>query len=259
MAICLLAAFRDYLAGRDVAAGVWLGVGFLLKLLPLAILPFLVLDGRRLRWKLVLSALTISAVGCAIAIWIWSPTALLRPLLFNAQRPSAAQGLFAFTKYVMGFNLDRWSGPTIALSLTALMMWSVARRPAPVPTALAAIGLVLTFHRHGGTSYMVMLAVPLAWYATERKDWMLQLATILYAGWASACIVIWGQQGLISSSEVKNTIEHAAGLTACLINLELVTVLLRRAGAVHQEKKRVAFGHPVAVTVHSIEGPLREG
>jgi hypothetical protein len=244
VAICLLAALRDYLAGRDVAAGVWLGVGFLLKLVPLAVLPFLALDGRRLRWRLAWSALTVSAVGFALAIWIWGWQAPLRSLLFNAQRPSQADsaGLFAFTRYVMGFDLDRWSGPTIAVSLTALMVWSVARRPAPVPTALAAILLLFTFHKMGSRTYPVMLAVPLSWYVTERTDRMLRLATILYAGWVSSSIVIWGSEGLLASTGLPymaNDITLATGLLVCLINLALVTVLLRRAGAVDQEKRRV--------------------
>ncbi len=230
VAICLLAALRDYLAGRDVTAGVWLGVGFLFKFLPLAVLPFLVLDGRRLRWKVALSALTISVAGFALAIWIWGRSAPLRPLLFNSQRPSGSCSLFAFARYVMGFNLDHWSGPIIAVSLGALMVWSVARRPPPVRTALAALGLILAFHKFGSMAYTVMLSVPLAWYVTEGADRMLQQATILYTGWMSACFVV-----VLTGRHlgVGNTIMFAAGLPNCLIALALVSALLCRGPTDH--------------------------
>ncbi len=46
-----VAAVEARVRQRDVAAGVFLGLGVLLKLMPIVLLPFLVLDGRRLRCR----------------------------------------------------------------------------------------------------------------------------------------------------------------------------------------------------------------
>jgi hypothetical protein len=229
---CLLAAIRDHRAGRDAACGTWLGVGFLLKFLPFAALPFLALDDRRPRWKLILAALAVSAGGLAISALVWGPRPTLRPLVFAARRPSAWFSGFAFVRVALGIDLDALSGPLIALSLIALATWHVYRRPDPVPTALAAIGLVLALYKHGGMQYPIVLAVPTAWFANVAQDRILKWATILYAGWDSALWVffptIWETW---SEGPHRELLKVVGGLPVFLLTLLLVAALIHQARA----------------------------
>jgi hypothetical protein len=251
VALCLLGAMRGRRAGRDPAAGAWLGAGFLLKFLPIALLPFLALDGRRLRWRLVLATLAISVGGLALSAAIWGPVTVTYPLSHAGGRLSVWISPFAFARVVLGLNLDAWSTPAIAVSLAALMAWAVSRRSEPVLTALAALGVVLMLYKVGAKQYPTMLAVPAAWFAARDEDRWLRWATMLYAGWVSAFNLVilvfyarWpariselarralfrdgnppGSQGYWGETLV------AAAVPACLITLVLIAALLRRARA----------------------------
>jgi hypothetical protein len=230
--LCLLAASSNRRAGSDVTSGTWLAIGFLLKFLPLVALPFLALDGRRPRLKLISAAAVLSAGGLIVSAMIWGPRPTLRPLVFAARRPSAWFSGFAFARVMLGIDLDALSGPLTALSLTALAAWFWYRRPDPIPVALAAIGVVLALYKHGGTQYPVMLAVPVAWFAIGNKNRILRLATVLYAGWASA---VWMAFPTIWESwppgPSKELLKVAGGLPVFLLTMFLVAALLHQARA----------------------------
>ena len=81
---------------RDVAAGVFLGLGVLLKLMPIVLLPFLMLDGRRLRYRLPAAAVITILLGFGASLVIWGPD--FRPLIFAAGRSSHHLSIYRFLK-----------------------------------------------------------------------------------------------------------------------------------------------------------------
>jgi hypothetical protein len=228
VALCILGAIRSRRKEQDTLCGMWIGVGFLLKFLPIVMLPFLALDGFRVRWKTARSAIAVSGGGFALSAIIWGLRPTLRPLIHAGTRTSSWFSGFAFSRVAVGIDLDFLSGPLIALSLVALTIWFIVCKTDPVPTALAAIGLVIAFYRHGGTQYPVLLAVPAMWLAITSRNPKLTLATGLYCGWASAVWMffptVWETW---SEGPYRELLKVSGGLPTFVLTLLLVAALIR--------------------------------
>ena len=70
---------------RDFAAGAVLGLAALLKFYPILLVPLFALDRERVRGRLMLSAVVVTAFGLAVAIGIWGK-APLQPLHLGTDR-----------------------------------------------------------------------------------------------------------------------------------------------------------------------------
>ncbi len=71
--------------GLLVLAGVAVGMAALTKYYPLLLLPFFALDGRRLRWPLIVSGLAVFCIGFAATIVVWGGPPI-HALLYGAER-----------------------------------------------------------------------------------------------------------------------------------------------------------------------------
>ena len=136
-----LAAVRARSRRRDVASGACLGLGVLLKYMPIVLLPFLILDRGRPRYRL--------RTVMVIVPWAWVPACLsggpttFRPLLFAAGRTSQHLSIYRFLKGY--YSPLRWidlnEDPDLAAPAFMLMAllgrgWWFRRRmiePAPPP------------------------------------------------------------------------------------------------------------------------------
>ena len=93
VATCCLGAIHWSKGRRDISAGIWLAVGILLKFIPIVLVPFLSIQNRRIRPKLLLTCSTIVILAFSLSYILWGD-AVFHPLLFAAERPSVHPSVF---------------------------------------------------------------------------------------------------------------------------------------------------------------------
>jgi hypothetical protein len=94
--------------GRLVAAGLLVGLAALTKYYPLMLLPFFALDGRRLRWSVIVSGMVVFCLGleAAVAVWGHGP---IDGILYNSRRGPTLLSILASLKAVFGGDdVVRW-------------------------------------------------------------------------------------------------------------------------------------------------------
>ncbi len=132
---CVLAT-QARIERRDVMAGGALGLGVLLKYMPIVLLPFLILDGGRIRLRssLFITACAVILLGLAISEAVWGPS-VFRPLLFAAQRSSEYLSIFRYLKGLYSpllhldiqRNFDDMSAPILFVALLRMDMEPAAK------------------------------------------------------------------------------------------------------------------------------------
>ena len=93
--LCCVAAVAARADGRDVLSAVSLGLGVLIKFMPIVLLPFLILDRQRFRFRLLAAAVGVIAAGFLISLLIWG-TSTFRPMFFAAGRTSQHLSIYRF-------------------------------------------------------------------------------------------------------------------------------------------------------------------
>jgi hypothetical protein len=213
---------------RDAAAGVSLGLGFLLKLLPAAILPYLFVDNqevrRRVRWRFAFAAFATMALGMFVAWLIWGETCL-RPFRFATVRGS--QGL-SMLRALRGFGLDLdvFSPPILLGSCGVVWLIVLARRLDA--TTAAACGLLVTLlaYKVGFAQYQTPLIALLLDQAITRGRW--RAALLVYLGWVAGFDLFdWAVGGVVGGPTSRWAwVEAVAGVPTTALGLWLLASLL---------------------------------
>jgi len=243
VAVACVAAVDRRIRGRDASAGVWLGAGVLLKYLPLAILPFLALDGRRPRPRLMLAAGATVAAGLAVSALIWGP-ATFRPLTFAATRGSTLLSIFRFLRgpysplVVLGLarDVDFLALPCLAAAGLAAFAWCLRRRADPATSALAAALTTLLFYRVGFVQYQMVPFLLASYWALSparpaRAGGFVAAAMGAYFGWLALFDVYYASfGGVVHPGDPRAWVDDVAGLPTFLLGSALLVGLLRAAG-----------------------------
>ena len=170
-----VAAVEARVRQRDVVSGVCLGLGVLLKFMPIVLLPFLILDRGRPRYRLLSAAVVAIALGLGASVLLWGPSTF-RPLIFVAERQSLHLSIYRFLKgrYSplgwLDFNENPDQAAPAFMLMALLWAWLLVRKRMiePAPAAVLAVLVTLMFYQVGFAQYHMVLFV-LASY------WMMML------------------------------------------------------------------------------------
>ena len=191
------AAVEARIRDRDVLSGVCLGLGVLLKFLPIVLVPFLILDRGRPRYRLLIAAAVTVCLGLGASLLIWGP-ATFRPMIFAAGRSSHHLSIYRFLKG--SYSPLRWidvhedldqAAPLFILSALLWMWQSVRKRLIePAPAAVLAVLVMLMFYQVGFAQYhMVLFVLASYWILSARRairgEILLWIALSGYFGWLS--------------------------------------------------------------------------
>jgi hypothetical protein len=209
VAIACALAVAWFLQGREVLAGASLALGFLLKLIPIVIVPFFTVDlaGRRVRFRLMVGALVPMVLGYLVSFSIWGP-ATFRPFQFGTQRGSTLLSIFRFLRggasplrWCWGdVNVDAWSMPCLAVAWLGAFLTCQWRRTDPITSTLAAVLTTLLFYQVGFIQYqMVVFLMMACWLGrygpTLAQDRGLAVAIGAYFGWLTLFDVFYAYLG----------------------------------------------------------------
>jgi len=240
VAVACAAAVHAKVRGRDIASGAILAAGALLKYLPLVILPFLALDGRRPRPRLVLAAAVPIALGLGLSALIWGPSTF-RPLAFAATRGSNLLSIFRFLRGAYS-PLRLFGGapdgdflalPCLALAGGSAFAWCWWRRVDMATSALLATLTTLLFYRVGFVQYQMVPFLLASYWAMSGREWLgrapfLMAALGVYFGWLAAFDLYYAWfGGVVHPEDPWAWVEEVAGLPTFLTGLALLIALIR--------------------------------
>jgi hypothetical protein len=243
MAILILASVHLCVKQNDYMSGICIGAGFLLKFLPVGILPFFVitgLDPLKWRWRTLVAALLLMISGMLGSWLIWG-SSTFRPLVFASERGSS---LISIWRYLRGIhspltlmtghpiNLDRWAMPVMLGMLFWVFIITLKRRSEISHTTFLVLLTVLIFYKVGFLQYQMVLFMILPyWFARNTEQIQssrpIQMATIVYFIWiVSFDLFDNAVGGIIGQGRSFGWVEEWAGLPTFLIGMTLWTVLI---------------------------------
>jgi Glycosyltransferase family 87 len=175
LALAAVALVED---GRAASGGAALALGVLTKLYPLALVPLLALDGRRIRGRFLAGFLGTLAAGVAATWWTWG-SSFLAPFAYAVERRSSLLSVFYFLRgsrsplrvLSPSPDLDWLSGYLVLASLALLLASHVRwRLSASFSSALAAV-MLFAFYKVGHFQfYVTPLLLLVHWYFREAWD-----------------------------------------------------------------------------------------
>jgi hypothetical protein len=170
------------LRGREAAAGLCIGLGVLLKLVPIVLLPFLAVGRNRLHLRFAAVCLAGILCGFLASYLAWGPSTFA-PLSFaGAREPTLS--IYPLLARAAGPGALAWVGPTALVVFGAtLFAWHLAVRLEPAPAALLAMLGTLLLYQVGYNNYqMIVLMLAAYWIAVDW--WRLRSERLLLAGLA---------------------------------------------------------------------------
>jgi hypothetical protein len=243
--IACVAAVAFVLRGREVLAGASLAVGFLLKLIPIVIVPFFALDvdGRRIRGRFLAGAVVPMVLGYAVSLSIWGRSTF-RPFTFAYQRGSTLMSIFRFLRggasplrwFVDHPDLDAWSTPCLAVAGLLIFLICQWRRADPATSAVAAVLTTLLFYQVGFLQYQMILFLLMTYWLGRYGPalaWHRGLAVAIggYFGWLSLFDLFYCYAGgIMQANGPWGWVADRVGLPTFLLGSFLLVNLLRVAG-----------------------------
>jgi hypothetical protein len=234
--IACVVATQARIERRDVLSGAVLGLGVLLKYLPIVLLPFLVLDGGRTRprFYLFVTACAVILLGLAISEAVWGPS-VFRPLLFAAHRDSQYLSIFRYLKGLysplihmdIARNFDYMAAPILFVALLRAWTWSRLRNIETACSAVLAIATTLLFYQVGFPQYQMVLFMLASYWVVARSEQIrnrvpLYVSLGCYFGWLGIFDVIECTVGVDFHS-----MQEWAGLPTFLLGCGLITCIVR--------------------------------
>jgi hypothetical protein len=231
--VASVAATHERRRGRDVPCAVALAAGVLLKFFPVVLIPFLALDRRRVRFRLVAIAAGLIALGMGLSCLVWGPSTF-RPVSFAATRSSTYLSIFRFLRggysplraWGLEPDVDWLALPVLGLALLATWLWCRARAVDPATAAfLASLATVLLYPNGFPQYQMVPLMLASYWVAETWNDrrhrTALAIALVGYFGWIAAFDITYC---LIGDGSPR--FEDAVGLPTFVIGSALATCVV---------------------------------
>lgn len=229
-----IAAVECRMQGKDYASAGWISAGTLLKFFPGVLVPFLMLDGRRIRVRFLATTLVLGALGMGTACLIWGLGAL-RPLMFAANREPAHLSIFRFltgnhspidTDFVF-FTLDQAATPILLLTLAWLWTWTRRRRFEMFASCVLVVTVTLLLYKVGFAQYpMVLFVLGVYWFIRDHAT--LRRRVPLVASFCAYFLWIAHFDYLLSTNQVYRDVEWD-GLPTFGLGCLLIASIVRSA------------------------------
>jgi hypothetical protein len=250
--LCCVAAVAARACGRDVRSGVCLGLGALIKFMPIVLLPFLALDRPRYRYRLLGTAVGIVAAGFLVSVLIWG-SSTFRPVLFAAERTSQHLSIFRFLKgrnsplRLIGLreDLDRLAGPVMLLALLRAWLWFRRNQIHVIPASVLAILILVSLYPVGFPQYQMVLFLLSSFWVTRETPVIPNRAFLLFAlvchfAWLSF-FVVFESISNIDNYNMQEWIGLPTFILECLLGWAIVRSAIARAGGLDEGQDATAL------------------
>jgi len=238
-AVLCIAAVALARRGLDAASGACVGLGFLLKLFPVLLLPFLGVWGRRLRPVLITSGVVTIVLGIGASVSVWG-TSTFTPLRTNAARGSCFLSVSYYLRgpYSPFYSLtNRYDWDELSMfcfAFVGLLLFAAAwwYRFDVVTKATLVLLSPLVFYKAGLPQYHtnvagLLLYYSLVWPGLPTRDRRLKTAILAYLGYLTAVNCVYVVTDFWVTRSRWSVLADVVGLPAFLIGIWLVYELVR--------------------------------
>lgn len=231
-----------------ILSGSLLGLGFLLKFVPVVLVPFMAFGNQGLKrsnGRFVGASIGMMAAGMAVSWRIWGD-AVFRPLAFVSTRGSS---LLSVWRYLKGphspmvwaglppQDFDGFATPVLMLALAVVWAILIPRRTEYAHASFCALLTTVLFYRVGFVQYQMFpfLILPY-WYAIHREtvdaSRGVRISLILYLGWV-VCFDLFDNAvgGIVGQDRPWAWLEDWSGLPNFVLGIVLLMNLLRMPAA----------------------------
>ena len=236
-----LGAIRAWARGYDIRSGMCLALGVLLKYQPIVLLPGLLLDRGRVRWRFLFVALGAIAFGMELSCLVWGMSTL-SPLELAATRDATPLSIFYFVRGrysplqlfgVMG-HYDHLAPFVLFLALVAAWAWAWVRQPDALAAALVAAVTTVLFYRTAYPQYqMVPFVLGSSWAVRHWESFMGRTGRVVaiasYFGWLAAFDLYYAFDDEGPGSRYWSTVQHVVGLPSFLCGCAFLASVIRSA------------------------------
>jgi hypothetical protein len=236
VALACLGALHYRMQDRDRISGTLLAIGTLLKIFPVVMLPFLLIDGRRLRIRLGAWYLLFTGVGLLVAWLMWGTWAFY-PYRCGTSREPSFLSIFAFLAgpysilhvFHIADNANSLAMPLLAIAGLTVFTACYHCKIDYITGSILALLTTLTFYKLGHPQFQMVLFVLIPyWYV---KNWQqlssrisLHLICGCYLGWISEVVVLYISSEL--QTDVGRVLLHAGGVPTFVLALATIVVVL---------------------------------
>jgi len=212
-ALCMILAATQFADGRRNSAGIWIGLGALMKFYPLLFAGFLMSrnDGR-LDLRVPVTALAVFVAGMLLAYLFWGPS-VLEPFQFGSDRGAK---MLSILRFVWSFENLR-DAPLVQHLLAANSLYVLAiatlvslhgwlARIAWQITLLVGILGVFAVYKVGHPQFFVTWLAVWAWIMVGRRDskpWRVARAFLPVAVFLSAYQSLYLLSNLLADAYFK--------------------------------------------------------
>jgi hypothetical protein len=173
VSLACVAAVHSLVGRKDGASGTYLGLGILLKYIPIVILPFLVFSERRFHFRLLSFCVGVVILGLIVSVLIWG-TSTFFPLTLAATRSSAwsiyvvlASTHSPLRPFLNSPTVDWLEKPLLLTAGLATFAWCILRQIEPALSCTLAILVTLLFYRVGYANYQMLLFSLISYWAVS--------------------------------------------------------------------------------------------
>jgi Glycosyltransferase family 87 len=173
VSLACVAAVHRLVGSKDGASGTYLGLGILLKYMPIVILPFLVFSERRFHFRLLSFCVGVVILGLGVGVLIWG-TSTFFPLTLAATRSSAlsiyvvlASTHSPLRPFLDSPTVDWLEKPLLLTAGLAMFTWCILRQIEPALSSALAILITLLFYRVGNANYQMVLFSLISYWAVS--------------------------------------------------------------------------------------------
>jgi hypothetical protein len=171
--LACVAAVHWRLNNRDWLSGIFVGVGILLKFVPIVILPFLTFNGERVHFRLIMYCAGVVLLGFAASLLVWGPSTFV-PLTFALTRDATLSiyNLLDSTHSPLRLFLDspnsEWlAKPSLFLVSVGVYAWCVVHRTGAALSAAITVLVILLFYWVGWSHYQMVVLVLISYWAVS--------------------------------------------------------------------------------------------
>ena len=176
-AFCMIAACIAYSMGGRASAGVWIGLGALMKFYPLLFVAFLAVgrDGK-LDLRAPIVAAAVFAAGMALAYTLWGQQSL-SPILFGVERPAKTLSILRLAREfdwlrdtaVLEHLIARNSLYVIAVTICVALYGWLSRWGWELTLLIGILAVFVVYKTGHVQFYLTWLAV-WAWILVTRRE-----------------------------------------------------------------------------------------
>jgi hypothetical protein len=234
VAAAFAAVAIDWRDRRPFRAGLMLSGGILLKFIPILVLPFVLVERGKWRWRLLIGTSVGLVVGFGACALRWG-TSFIEPIRFAAERPSTLMSVFAFLRgelsplRFLGIdNVDSLSLPLMVLAGVVIGVVHLRARWTSEASALVAVSLVLALYKVGHQQFYAVALVLLAvWMIRQPPPWPkpLRRSVQVYVIWHAAFAVLFKWTGGFNGTPLR---EGVSGLVNLALTIWLIIEVARR-------------------------------